>query len=166
MYKKKEILNDIDSLKRSLTSIDKQVLETKNNILEDISLSKIEEEKVFEKVRSRLTKLEAKKKNLLDFKSKLEKEAESYSKKINNGLEEKRILENKIKELLKKKKQLPILKREINRLRRENDKVVRKNDSVRVLVDQLNLVIKETLMQQEQLKSIKNRLDKSKTKFL
>ena len=166
MYSKKKIFDNIDSLKKSISNVDKQLFETKNKLLEDIDLSRIEQEKVYETVKTRVVKLKAKKKNLILLKERLSRNVDLYERKIKKKLEEKKKIDNWIRELEKKKKQLPKVKKEINTFRRDKTSFERKEEKTRILLDQLNLVIKETLMQEHQLRKIRKKLDREKQRVL
>ncbi|MBR9679146.1 MAG: hypothetical protein GON13_02675 [Nanoarchaeota archaeon] len=166
MYSKKKIFDNIDSLKKSISNVDKQLFETRNRLLGDIDLSRIEQEKVYETVKTRVVKLKAKKKNLTELKERLSRNVDVNERNIKKKLEEKKKIDNWIRDLEKKKKQLPKVKKEISFLRREKASFEKKEEKTRVFLDQLSLVIKETLMQEQQLRKIRKRLDREKERVL
>ena len=90
----------------------------------------------------------------------------TINKNISSTQSHKKMVEAKIRELEKEKKKLPVIKKEIKKLQSNKSKNQRKAEKVRVLLDQLSLLIKETRMQEVQLRTLNKRLDGMKKKLI
>ena len=139
---------------------------TKNELIEDLDLSKIQEEKKHEAVKKRLLELNAKKKNLIEYKVELGKKVRVINKKVQAKTKTKKLVNAKIRQLEKEKKKLPVINKEIKSLRNEKAKHERKIDKSRVMLDQLTLVIKETRLQEQQLRRLNSRLESMKKRIM
>lgn len=166
MYSKKGVSESIDSIKKSISQVEKNLFETKHDMIEDLDLSKIEEERKYEAVKKRLLQLNTKMKNLEDLKIGLNKKINSINRKMVAAQNNHREVINRVRVLEREKKKLPVIKKGITDLRSDRDRHLRKVEKIRVMLDQLSLIIKETRMQESQLKKLNKKLERMKKKLI
>lgn len=166
MYNKKQVTGTIDTIKKSISQVEGQLFQTKNKLIQDLDLTKIEEERKYDVVNKRLVELRDKKNNLEGLKTRLNKSVNDINKKVLSQQTAKKQVLDRIKELERERKKLPLIDAGVRHLKSEKAKHERKMNRIRVILDQLTLVIKETRMQEQQLRKLNRKLELTKKRLI